>query len=143
MPWRPEVPAWPAEPMSAGPAAVPTQRGPAQWVLQRHFQNVEPPGDAVHRVDDAALVDEHVVDLDGARPRSSPTTSWPRPRPPRAGTDWRHRTLAHRSARRSRARPTHRIHSPLTAPPARRTTMGRVRLGRPGRAGSAEEEPCD
>src|SRR6266436_495982 len=68
---RPEVPAWPAEPMSAGPAAAPTQRGPAQWVLQRHFQNVEPPGGAVHRVDDAALVDEHVVDLDGARLRSS------------------------------------------------------------------------
>src|SRR2546428_13149771 len=68
MPCRPEVPAWPAEPMSAGPAAV---RGLAQWVLQRHFQNVEPPGGAVHRVDDAALVDERVVDLDGARPRSS------------------------------------------------------------------------
>src|SRR5436190_10616681 len=105
MPCRPELPAWPAEPMSAGPAPVPTQRGPPQWVLQRHFHNVEPPGDAVHRLDDAALVDEHT--------------------------------------RRSRARPTHRIHSPLTAPAARRTTMGRVRLGRPGRAGSAEEEPCD
>ena len=53
---------------SAGAAPIGAQDPAAQVRSHGHLKHVEAADEPVHGVDDAALVDEDVVDLDGAGP---------------------------------------------------------------------------